>query len=297
MSNLSYQKNFSYFAPAKINLCLKIGKKRPCGYHELASVVGFTEFGDTINIQLSDFDELILSGRFSADIKTKSSDNLVMKSLNALRNLSHYIPPLKITIDKQIPVGGGLGGGSSDAATIFLALNKIFELNLSEENLIKIALKIGSDIPVCLNRNFMLMGGIGEQINPLFELDIPKYIVLTNPGFTADTKKVFEEFDKNITERKIEYIPKESGIKQLLYNGNDLEPFAINIYPEIKKLLYTMNNLYPKKNPFGSIAIQMSGSGSSCFSLFEDKVSANLFNQKIQEAGYWSVSTKFISEF
>ncbi len=297
MSNLSYQNNFSYFAPAKINLCLKIGKKRPCGYHELASVVGFTEFGDTINIQLSDFDELILSGRFSADIETKSSDNLVMKSLNALRNLSHYIPPLKITIDKQIPVGGGLGGGSSDAATIFLALNKIFELNLSEENLIKIALKIGSDIPVCLNRNFMLMGGIGEQINPLFELDIPKYIVLTNPGFTADTKKVFEEFDKNITERKIEYIPKELGIKQLLYNGNDLEPFAINIYPEIKKLLYTMNNLYPKKNPFGSIAIQMSGSGSSCFSLFEDKVSANLFNQKIQEAGYWSVSTKFISEF
>lgn len=297
MSNLSYQNNFSYFAPAKINLCLKIGKKRPCGYHELASVVGFTEFGDTINIQLSDFDELILSGRFSADIKTKSSDNLVMKSLNALRNLSHYIPPLKITIDKQIPVGGGLGGGSSDAATIFLALNKIFELNLSKENLIKIALKIGSDIPVCLNRNFMLMGGIGEQINPLFELDIPKYIVLANPGFTADTKKVFEEFDKNITERKIEYIPKELGIKQLLYNGNDLEPFAINIYPEIKKLLYTMNNLYPKKNPFGSIAIQMSGSGSSCFSLFEDKVSANLFNQKIQEAGYWSVSTKFISEF
>ena len=297
MSNLSYQNNFSYFAPAKINLCLKIGKKRPCGYHELASVVGFTEFGDTINIQLSDFDELILSGRFSADIKTKSSDNLVMKSLNALRNLSHYIPPLKITIDKQIPVGGGLGGGSSDAATIFLALNKIFELNLSKENLIKIALKIGSDIPVCLNRNFMLMGGIGEQINPLFELDIPKYIVLANPGFTADTKKVFEEFDKNITERKIEYIPKELGIKQLLYNGNDLEPFAINIYPEIKKLLYTMNNLYPKKNPFGSIAIQMSGSGSSCFSLFEDKASANLFNQKIQEAGYWSVSTKFITEF
>ena len=297
MSNLSYQNNFSYFAPAKINLCLKIGKKRQDGYHELASVVGFTEFGDAINIQLSNLDELILSGRFSADIETKSSDNLVMKSLNALRNLSHYIPPLKITIDKQIPVGGGLGGGSSDAATIFLALNKIFELNLSEENLIKIALKIGSDIPVCLNRNFMLMGGIGEQINPLFELDIPKYIVLANPGFTADTKKVFEEFDKNITERKIEYIPKELGIKQLLYNGNDLEPFAINIYPEIKKLLYTMNNLYPKKNPFGSIAIQMSGSGSSCFSLFEDKVSANLFNQKIQEAGYWSVSTKFISEF
>ncbi len=297
MSNLSCQKNFSYFAPAKINLCLKIGKKRPCGYHELASVVGFTEFGDTINIQLSDFDELILSGRFSANIETKSSDNLVMKSLNALRNLSHYIPPLKITIDKQIPVGGGLGGGSSDAATIFLALNKIFELNLSKENLIKIALKIGSDIPVCLNRNFMLMGGIGEQINPLFELDIPKYIVLTNPGFTADTKKVFEEFDKNIIERKMEYIPKELGIKQLLYNGNDLEPFAINIYPEIKKLLYTMNNLYPKKNPFGSIAVQMSGSGSSCFSLFKDKVSANVFNQKIQEAGYWSVSTKFISEF
>ena len=138
-------------------------KKGPDGYHELASVVGFTEFGDAINIQLSNLDELILSGRFSADIETKSSDNLVMKSLNALRNLNHYIPPLKITIDKQIPVGGGLGGGSSDAATVFLALNKIFNLNISKENLTKIALKIGSDVPVCLNRSFMLMGGIGEK--------------------------------------------------------------------------------------------------------------------------------------
>ena len=171
MSNLSYQKNFSYFAPAKINLCLKIGKKRPCGYHELASVVGFTEFGDAINIQLSNLDELILSGRFSADIETKSSNNLVMKSLNALRNLNHYIPPLKITIDKQIPVGGGLGGGSSDAATVFLALNKIFDLNISKKNLTEIALRIGADVPVCLYRNFMLMGGIGEQVYPIFELD------------------------------------------------------------------------------------------------------------------------------
>ena len=114
--------------------------KRSDGYHELASVVGFTEFGDAINIQLSNLDELILSGRFSTDIETKSSDNLVMKSLNALRKLNHYIPPLKITIDKQIPVGGGLGGGSSDAATVFLALNKIFNLNISKENLTKIAL-------------------------------------------------------------------------------------------------------------------------------------------------------------
>ena len=297
MSNLSYQKNFSYFAPAKINLCLKIGKKRQDGYHELASVVGFTEFGDAINIQLSDLDELILSGRFSADIETKSSDNLVMKSLNALRNLNHYIPPLKITIDKQIPVGGGLGGGSSDAATVFLALNKIFNLNISKENLTKIALKIGSDVPVCLNRSFMLMGGIGEKIFPLSAPNIPKYIVLTNPGFISGTKKVFDEFDKNILETKVENISETLDVEQLLYNGNDLEPFAINIYPEIKKLLYTMNKLYPKKNSFGSAAVRMSGSGSSCFSLFEDKFSANLFNQKIQDAGYWSVSTKFITEF
>ena len=73
--------------------------------------------------------------------------------------------------------------------------------------------------------------------------------------------------------------------------------FHKNIYPEIKKLLCTMNKLYPKKNSFESAAVRMSGSGSSCFSLFEDKFSANLFNQKIQDAGYWSVSTKFITEF
>ena len=140
------------------------------------------------------------------------------------------------------------------------------------------------------------MGGIGEKIFPLSELDIPKYIVLTNPGLLV-APKVFDEFDKNILETKVENISETLDVEQLLYNGNDLEPFAINIYPEIKKLLYTMNKLYPKKNPFGSTAVRMSGSGSSCFPLFEDKVSANLFNQKIQDAGYWSVSTKFITEF
>ena len=81
-------------------------KKRPDGYHELASVVGFTEFGDAINIQLSNLDELILSGRFSADIETKSSDNLVMKSLNALRNLNYYIPPLKLQLINKYPLEG-----------------------------------------------------------------------------------------------------------------------------------------------------------------------------------------------
>ena len=80
--------------------------------------------------------------------------------------------------------------------------------------------------------------------------------MLTNPGFISDTKKVFDEFDKNILETKVENISETLDVEQLLYNGNDLEPFAINIYPEIKKLLYTMNKLYPKKillvlQPFG----------------------------------------------
>ena len=81
----------------------------------------------------------------------------------------------------------------------------------------------------------MLMGGVGEQVNPIFELQIPKYIVLTNPGFITATKKVFEEFDKNISEGKIKNISEKQNIEELFHNGNDLEPFAINIYPEIKK--------------------------------------------------------------
>ncbi len=288
---------FNYLAPAKVNLCLQIGRKRADGYHELASIVGFTEFGDSLTIKLSETDQLVLRGQFSAHIDSKTSENLVMKAIHILRDHNHNIPPLEITIDKQIPVGGGLGGGSSDAATTFLALNEIFNLNISKTNLSDMALKIGADIPVCLNRHFVIMRGIGDKITTLSDSGLSDYIVLANPNSIVSTRNVFEEFDKSTLQENSEWLMESRDLTQLLTGGNNLQESALKIYPEIGLLLNTMKTLCPRDRKTGLFGPQMSGSGASCFTLFKDKKAADMLCRKIQQAGYWSVSTKFMSNF
>ena len=295
MSNPSHI--FNYLAPAKVNLCLQIGRKRADGYHELASIVGFTEFGDSLTIKISDTDQLVLCGQFSANIDIKTSENLVMKAIQILRDHKHNIPPLEITIDKQIPVGGGLGGGSSDAATTFLGLNEIFNLNISKTNLSDMALEIGADIPVCLNRHFVIMRGVGDKITTLSDSGLSNYIVLANPNSIVSTRNVFKEFDKNTSQENPEWLTENQDLTQLLSGGNNLQESALKIYPEIGLLLNTMETLYPKDRKIGLSSVQMSGSGASCFALFEDKKTADMFCRKMQQAGYWSVSTKFMSNF
>ncbi|MEK9531909.1 MAG: 4-(cytidine 5'-diphospho)-2-C-methyl-D-erythritol kinase [Alphaproteobacteria bacterium] len=300
MSDLSHI--FNYLAPAKVNLCLQIGRKRADGYHELASIVGFTEFGDSLTIKLSETDQLVLRGQFSAHIDSKTSENLVMKAIHILRDHNHNIPPLEITIDKQIPVGGGLGGGSSDAATTFLALNEIFNLNISKTNLSDMALKIGADIPVCLNRHFVIMRGIGDKITTLSDSGLSdsglsNYIVLANPNSIVSTRNVFEEFDKSTLQKNSEWLMESQDLTQLLTGGNNLQESALKIYPEIGLLLNTMKTLCPRDRKTGLFGPQMSGSGASCFTLFKDKKAADMLCRKIQQAGYWSVSTKFMSNF
>jgi len=300
MSDLSHI--FNYLAPAKVNLCLKIGRKRADGYHELASIVGFTEFGDSLNIKLSETDQLVLRGQFSAHIDSKTSENLVMKAIHILRDHNHNIPPLEITIDKQIPVGGGLGGGSSDAATTLLALNEIFNLNISKTNLSDMALKIGADIPVCLNRHFVIMRGIGDKITTLSDSGLSdsglsNYIVLANPNSIVSTRNVFEEFDKSTLQKNSEWLMESRDLTQLLTGGNNLQESALKIYPEIGLLLNTMKTLCPRDRKTALFGPQMSGSGASCFTLFKDKKAADMLCRKIQQAGYWSVSTKFMSNF
>ena len=293
---------FNYLAPAKVNLCLQIGRKRADGYHELASIVGFTEFGDSLTIKLSETDQLVLRGQFSAHIDSKTSENLVMKAIHILRDHNHNIPPLEITIDKQIPVGGGLGGGSSDAATTFLALNEIFNLNISKTNLSDMALKIGADIPVCLNRHFVIMRGVGDKITTLSDAKLSDsglsdYIVLANPNSIVSTRNVFAEFDKNTLQENSEWLMESQDLTQLLTRGNNLQESALKIYPEIGLLLNTMKTLCPRDRKTGLFGPQMSGSGASCFTLFKDKKAADMLCRKIQQAGYWSVSTKFMSNF
>ena len=286
-----------YIAPAKVNLCLDIGARQDDGYHPLTSIVGFTKFGDSLSIESSNQDELKLIGRFSDKIDTNISDNLVTKTLDILRKKYNSIPPLKIVIDKQIPVGGGLGGGSTDAATTFLALNEIFSLDISLSNLEKLAIKIGADVPVCLHRGFVKMEGIGNVITPMPDTKLAKYIVLAHAGCVANTREVFNKFDKNSASKVSLLNQNPNDIDQLLNGGNKLQVPATEIYPEIALLLKKMQTLYPGELKKGTSTIQMSGSGASCFALFDDSDMATAFCLQLRKAGYWSVSTEFMINF
>jgi 4-diphosphocytidyl-2-C-methyl-D-erythritol kinase len=164
------------------------------------------------------------------------------------------------------------------------------------------ALEIGADIPVCLNRHFVIMRGVGDKITTLSDSGISdsglsNYIVLANPNSIVSTRNVFKEFDKNTSQENPEWLTENQDLTQLLIGGNNLQESALKIYPEIGLLLNTMETLYPKDRKIGLSSVQMSGSGASCFALFEDKKTADMFCCKMQQAGYWSVSTKFMSNF
>ena len=157
--------------------------------------------------------------------------------------------------------------------------------------------KIGADIPVCLNRHFVVMRGIGDKITTLSNSGLSDYIVLANPNSIVSTRNVFEEFDKSTLQKNSEWLTESRDLTQLLTGGNNLQESALKIYPEIGLLLNTMKTLYPRDGKTGLYAPQMSGSGASCFALFEDEKAADMLCRKIQQAGYWSVSTKFMSNF
>ena len=180
-------------APAKLNLFLRICGKNNAGYHLIDSLVAFTEYGDNLTIYSAEKDELVLTGEFAGTINTHIKNNLVIRALNAFRQNGGNIGPLRIILEKKVPVEAGLGGGSSDAAALLLAINEQSKTPLSQKNLYDIGLKLGADVPVCLARGCQRVANIGEVLTPH---DLPKMgaVILVNPGVALSTKDVFKSF-------------------------------------------------------------------------------------------------------
>ena len=158
-------------APAKINLFLRICGKNNAGYHLIDSLVAFTEYGDNLTVYSAEKDELVLTGEFAGTINTHIKNNLVIRALNAFRQSGGNIGPLRIILEKKVPAEAGLGGGSSDAAALLLAINEQSKTPLSQKNLYDIGLKLGADVPVCLARGCQRIANIGEVLTPH---DLPK---------------------------------------------------------------------------------------------------------------------------
>jgi 4-diphosphocytidyl-2-C-methyl-D-erythritol kinase len=252
----------SLLAPAKINLSLRVRGRLENGYHALESLVAFADIGDRLDIEKGTQTALSLSGPFGDALAAE--DNLVLKAHAALADAVGQALPCHISLHKNLPVASGIGGGSADAAAALRGLNDVFDLQISDAALVKIAATLGADVPVCLSPAPAWMCGIGDEITrlpPLPDTDI----VLVNPLVPVATAAVFEALaaSSDVTEPQTcptAFSDLAALIDFLQAQGNALSAAAQNLAPAIKDCLAAVSDA-------GADFAAMSGSGATCFAL------------------------------
>ena len=282
-------------APAKFNLCLQVLKKREDGYHELLSFAGFTRFGDRLSVCVQPQDKIEYEGPFAGALVRAGGDSLCRKLCEGLREAGYDLPPLHIRLEKNIPLGGGLGGGSTDAAALLrLISDKILPQTLLQEVMLEQAAQIGADVPVCLYPSWQIMTGTGTKSRPVslpVPPDSPLYVVLANPGLALSTAEIFaslSDYSISAAGQLAEYIQK-GDLEKIIAIGNDLTAPAVARYPEISRLIDVLGQ--PHK---GFIGAGMSGSGSSCFALTTNRASAQSLAQRLEKNGIWAQTTEIL---
>lgn len=267
------------FAPAKVNLSLHVTGQRADGYHLLDSLVAFADVGDRITLVPAETRTIEVTGPMAAGVPADDS-NLAMRAA-ALWDL-----PVKIILDKHLPLASGLGGGSSDAAATLLG---VAELSGHRE-LPAGALALGADVRVCLERRAARMRGIGDEVQPVDWLPA-LHAVLANPGVEMATPEVFAALAEKDNAPMPKRIPRWRGawsaIDWIGQQRNDLEAPAVALAPVIGDVLTALRALP------GARLARMSGSGASCFALFEEPEEAEAAAEQLASArpGWWVVAT------
>jgi 4-diphosphocytidyl-2-C-methyl-D-erythritol kinase len=254
-------------ALAKVNLTLEILGKRDDGYHDIESLVVFAQVGDRLSLRPGV--ELALDVRGpTAQHAGALADNLVLKAANALAARVKGLTLGRFVLDKELPAGAGLGGGSADAAAALRLLARANGLDLTDQRLHDAAHATGADVPVCLDPRARIMRGIGEVLSE--PISLPKLpAVLVHPGVPVATKGVFEALGIARGERrKTESLPALAALDTaallalLATHDNDLELPATKIEPKVAEVAHALRALR------GCRLVRMSGSGSACFGVF-----------------------------
>jgi 4-diphosphocytidyl-2-C-methyl-D-erythritol kinase len=256
-------------APAKVNLTLRVLRRRSDGYHELESLVVFADFGDALSFAPGGDLALTVAGP-SATAAGGGDDNLVLKAARALAVRRPGIKLGAFVLDKQLPVAAGLGGGSADAAAALRLLARANGLPADDPELYASARGTGADVPVCLDLRGRIMRGIGEKLSTPLSLP-PLPAVLVNPGVALPTKAVFAGLKLSsappaaLDERALANAGSGAELVRLLATqANDLEAPAIALQPVIADVLAGLRGLA------GCRLARMSGSGATCFALFSN---------------------------
>ncbi|MGO2010704.1 MAG: 4-(cytidine 5'-diphospho)-2-C-methyl-D-erythritol kinase [Pseudoalteromonas sp.] len=246
--------SFSLMAPAKLNLFLHINGKRSDGYHELETLFTFLNFGDELTFTQTENNEIEVSGDTH---NIELHDNLIYKAALLLKKHTQIDKGAKINLIKKLPMGGGVGGGSSDAASTLLGLNKLWDTRLSKAQLAEIGLQLGADVPVFINGKSALAQGVGEQLS---EVILPeKWYCVVHPKQHVSTAQIFTHPDLKRDTKKLK------GEWQQHHVCNDCEPLVKKLCPEVEKTLQWLLKYAPSK---------MTGTGSCCFVEFSTQKEA-----------------------
>lgn len=241
-------------APAKLNLMLRVTGRRADGYHLLQTVFRFIDHGDVVRLRVRSDGAIVRLGALPG---VAEADDLTVRAATALKAATGTPLGVEIDLEKRLPLGGGIGGGSSDAATVLLALNQLWDLGCSRKRLQELALPLGADVPVFVFGQNALAEGIGEALTPL-TLPPAWYLVLV-PPVAVPTAAVFRHPELKRDSEKVK-IQGFSAIK-----GNDLESLVCREYPEVARHLAWLSR-------FGEA--QMTGSGACVFAAFGDEAAA-----------------------
>ena len=256
-------KYYSINAPAKLNLNLFIKGRNKDGYHSLESDICFLELTDKIYIKKSNKD-LFNQSKTPNNFNINPNDNLIFKAINQFRILTKWNIKFEVYLDKKIPIGAGLGGGSADAASTLILLRNLYnkEHNTQKINvstLYKIGINLGSDVPACLHSKDLRLGGYGNKITRTKVIN-NYYFLLINPKINLSTREVFQQYDASNSN--------ESNIPDARFGNinihNSLLSSAIDLAPQISSVL---SHLQKSKT---ITAYGMTGSGSTCFGIFKN---------------------------
>jgi 4-diphosphocytidyl-2-C-methyl-D-erythritol kinase len=265
-------------APAKVNYLLDVIRRRPDGYHDLRMVMQRVNLCDELSITLTDTPGIsVCCGKHGVP---DGPGNIAWKAANILLELAGGSQGAEITIQKNIPVAAGLGGGSSDAASVLMAMNELLHLGLTDQRLMEIGVNLGADVPFFIFKKTALAEGIGEALTVMPEMPTA-WVLLVNPGVHVSTAWVYKNL--KLTNRgELAKLPPfyESVADICSIFANDLEAVTIPTFPVIDEIKHSMLR-------HGALGAMMSGSGPTVFGLFQDKKTAELAQEAISSRNDW----------
>ena len=292
--------------PAKINLYLRVLGKRDSGYHDIESVLVPVSLHDRILLEKTEESlEVIIEDSSSVPVDAirngHSEDNLMIKAAMALKKNTGFQGGVRMCLEKNIPIGGGLGGGSADAAGVLIGLNQLWDTGLSRKELITLGGGLGCDIPALIHGGAVLMEGLGEKVSPVSMAKGEKslwWLVLINPGFGVSTGDIYARYSLSLTSvlNPIKHVISalKEGDANLAVKGlfNALQDTVFRKYPLIEIIAENLAKA-------GSSGVLLSGSGASVFGMARDEEHARELSERVRQlpgCSVWSRAVRILPD-